>query len=73
MRKSKKRLCMMCEKKPLECINLEFKKDNGEVIPVTINGVKYNSLDLCLDCMIATQVMIAKTKISEMNVRSGHE
>lgn len=64
------RVCMICEEKSSELTNVTFTKDDGEVIPITINGKEYNSVCLCPDCHFAIPIMFAKNKISEMNRRS---
>ena len=64
-------ICMICGKESSELIKSEFTKDNGEVIPIPINGKVYDSVYLCPDCAFAIPIMFARTKISEMNKRDG--
>lgn len=45
--------CMLCEKESSELTKMEIRNDNGEVVPATIKGTRYDSICICPDCMLA--------------------
>ena len=44
-------ICMVCEEESSELIDVTVTNDEGEVIPATINGKKYESIVICPNCM----------------------
>lgn len=44
-------ICMLCEEESSELIDVTVTNDEGEIVPATINGKKYESIVICPNCM----------------------